>query len=562
MRGIIIQDSIFIIVVVFLAWPLGIYIEKIMNQKKIKGLNFLHVIEKRIYKGMGIASPQGMTAKEYTLSVILFSSVGLIFLFFILLFQGFLPLNPEKFSGVTWDLAFNIAASFVTNTNWQAYSGEITLSYFSQFMGLTVQNFFSAGVGIAVFFALVRGFVFVKKEEIGNFWEDLVRIILYLLLPLSIVMAIILVTQGVVQTFSGYLTGFSLQDGTELVVPLGPAASQIAIKALGTNGGGFFGTNAAFPFENPTFLSNFIENIAIILIPVSLCFTFGKAVKDMKQGRTILIIMFIIFISALIVVTFSEVNLGPQFQGVASNGNLEGKEIRFGIGGSALWAVATTAASNGSVNAMLDSFTPFGGGALIFLMQLGEIIFGGVGSGFYAMIAFAMLAIFIGGLMVGRTPEYLGKKIEPFDMKMVCIVILVPPLTILFGTALGTMTPEAQTWLTNTGAHGFSEILYAFTSAGANNGSAFGGYLGNTLFSNLTLGVIMLVARFIPMGAIIYLSGHLAGKKAIPVSEGTLSTTSILFVGLVIAIILLIGALSFLPTLALGPIADYFTSLV
>jgi len=561
MNMVIIQDSFFFLVVLLLAWPLGLYIYRIMEPGKVRGLGFLRSVENVIYKGMGIEETHTMGGKEYALSALLFSLTGFLFLFLLLMGQGFLPLNPQGLPGLSWDLAFNTAASFVTNTNWQAYSGETSLSYLSQSLGLTVQNFISAATGIAVLFALIRGFIFVKKKNVGNFWCDLVRIILYVLLPLSIIMAVILISQGVVQTFGGYVQAIALQGGASHVVPLGPAASQIAIKQLGTNGGGFFGVNSAFPLENPTAISNFVQTVAIILIPAALCFTFGKAVKDAKQGRAILTIMLILFVVTLAVTTYSEMNLGPQFQGVANAGNMEGKEAGFGVGSSALWGVATTAASNGSVNAMHDSFTPLGGMTLIFLMQLGEIVFGGVGSGLYAMLAFAILAIFIAGLMVGRTPEYLGKKIEPFDMKMTSIIVLVPVLTILFGTALATMMPQVQTWLTNSGAHGFSEILYAFTSAGANNGSAFGGYTANIPFNNVTLGIIMLCSRFIPMVAVVYLGGSLAGKKSIPSSDGTLRTSGAMFIGLVIAVILLIGALSFLPSLALGPVADYFTTL-
>lgn len=561
MNMVMIQDSFFLLVVLLLAWPLGLYIYRIMKTGKVRGLGFLRPLENIIYKGMGVEETQGMSGKEYALSALLFSMIGFAFLFLLLICQGFLPMNPQGLPGLSWDLAFNTAASFVSNTNWQAYSGENTLSYLSQSLGLTVQNFVSAATGIAVLFALIRGFVFVKKKNVGNFWCDLVRIILYLLLPLSIIMSLVLISQGVVQTFGGYVEAIALQGGASHVVPLGPAASQIAIKALGTNGGGFFGANAAYPLENPTIISNFFETLAILLIPAALCFTFGKAVKDSKQGRAILTIMIILFVSALAFTTYCEMNLGPEFQGVANAGSMEGKEVGFGVGNSALWGVATTAASNGSVNAMHDSFTPLGGMTLIFLMQLGEIVFGGVGSGLYAMLAFVILAIFIAGLMVGRTPEYLGKKIEPFDMKMTCIIVLVPLLAILFGTALATMMPQVQIWLTNSGAHGFSEILYAFTSAGANNGSAFAGYAANNPFNNVTLGTIMLCVRFIPMIAVIYLGGSLAGKKSIPSSDGTLRTSGPMFIGLVIAVILLIGALGFLPALALGPIADYFTTL-
>jgi K+-transporting ATPase ATPase A chain len=400
-----------------------------------------------------------------------------------------------------------------------------------------------------------------KKTTIGNFWKDLIRTTLYVLIPLSLFLALILVSQGVVQSLGSYREISTLQDGLVQTVPLGPAASQIAIKQLGTNGGGFFGLNSAFPLENPTALSNLLQLLSILLIPASLCISFGKAVKDSKQGRAIYAAMLILFVISLTILTYSEHYLVPAFQGVIASGNMEGKEIIHGIGTSALWGTATTAASNGSVNAMLDSFTPLGGLILMFLMQLGEVVFGGVGSGLYGMVAFVILTVFIAGLMVGRTPEYLGKKIEPFDMKMVCLIVLVPPLVTLFGTAAAVMMPQAGTWLTNMGAHGFSEILYAFTSMGNNNGSAFGGFLANTVFTNVLGGIMMLIVRFIPLVAVIFLAGNLSNKKTVAASDGTLSTSDLLFVGLLIAIVLLIGALSFLPALALGPIADFFTNI-
>lgn len=561
MSSAIIQDIIFLVCVIGLGAPIGKLAYKIMEGGKIKFLGFLRPVELCVYRAMGVDENRGMSGKQYATAALLFSLFGLIFLIALLMCQGFLPFNPEELPGLSWDLAYNTAASFVSNTNWQAYSGETTLSYLSQFLGLTVQNFVSAATGIAVLFALIRGFILKKSKTIGNFWCDLVRTVLYLLLPLSLIVAIILMSQGVVQTLAPYAQAALLEGGGSQVVPLGPAASQIAIKQLGTNGGGFFGVNSAFPLENPTAISNFVECWAIIVIPAALCFTFGKAVKDSKQGRSILTAMTLVFIIALTLATMSEYNLGPQFNNVAASASIEGKEVRFGAGGSALWGVTTTAASNGSVNSMHDSFTPLGGMFLMFMMQLGEIIFGGVGSGLYAMLAFAVLAIFIAGLMVGRTPEYLGKKIEPFDMKMTCTIILVPPLLILGGTAIATMMPQASDWLTNGGAHGFSEILYAYTSGGANNGSAFAGYAANNVFNNVMIGSEMLLVRFIPMVAVVRLGANLASKKAVPKSDGTLSTTGPMFVGLLIGVFLIIGALSFLPALALGPIADYFTML-
>lgn len=500
-----------------------------------------------------------MNAGKYALSVFLFNGAGFVFLFGLLMLQGVLPFNPEGMKGTSWHLAFNTAASFVSNTNWQSYSGESTLSYFTQFSGLAVQNFVSAATGIAVLFALIRGFVLKQKNTIGNFWADLVRSTLYILIPISFLVALLLVSQGVVQSFDSYKEVAMLENGALQTIPLGPAASQIAIKQLGTNGGGFFGMNSAFPLENPTVLSNLIQVLSILLIPAALCVSFGRAVKDGRQGRSIYITMMIFFIAALAAITVSEQFAAPVFDYAAASGSMEGKEVIHGIGASSLWAVVTTAASNGSVNAMHDSLTPLGGMVSMFLMQLGEIVFGGVGSGLYGMLAFVLLTVFIAGLMVGRTPEYLGKKVEPFDMKMVCLIVLVPPLMTLLGTSAAVSMPGARSWLTNSGAHGFSEILYAFSSMANNNGSSFGGFYGNTPFTNILGGIIMLMVRFVPMTAVIFLAGNLAQKKAVAVSEGTLSTSNGIFIGLLIGVILIIGALSFLPALALGPIADFFT---
>lgn len=559
MNYILLHDAFFILILVGLSIPTGIYIYKVMMGQKMIITKLIEPIEKIIYKLIGPSNVGSMGAKQYTAAVMSFSIIGFLFLWGLLLLQGFLPFNPEGMKGTSWHLAFNTAASFVSNTNWQAYSGESTLSYFTQSIGLTVQNFVSAATGIAVLFTLIRGFILKKEEKIGNFWVDLTRITLYVLLPLSFVGALLIVSQGVVQTFSDYKLVSMLETGAKQLIPLGPAASQIAIKQLGTNGGGFFGMNSAFPLENPTSFSDFIQALSILLIPASLCVSFGKAVKDSKQGRTLYMTMLILFVLSLVAVSISEQSDGPIFKGVTASGNIEGKEVVHGVGASALWGTATTAASNGSVNAMHDSFTPLAGLVFMFQMQLGEIIFGGVGSGLYGMLAFVLLTVFIAGLMVGRTPEYLGKKIEPFDMKMVCLIVLVPPLLTLFSTALAVSMPQASSWLSNTGAHGFSEILYGFSSMANNNGSAFAGFNANTVFTNLIGGMAMLLVRFIPIVAILYLAENLARKKATAASEGTLSTSNSMFVGLLLAIILLIGALSFLPALALGPIADYFT---
>lgn len=558
MNYIIIQDVIFVSLLIFLSIPLGNYIYKVMSGQKVFLYRIISPMEKGIYKMTGIKSEDEMSPKKYALSVISFSMIGFIFIFGILMIQNILPLNPEHFKAVSWDLAFNTAASFISNTNWQAYSGESTLSYLSQSIGLTVQNFLSAATGIAVLFALIRGFIQRKQRTIGNFWRDLIRVTLYVLIPLSFVLALVLISQGVVQTISPYKAITALENGAAYKIPLGPAASQIAIKQLGTNGGGFFGANSAFPFENPTPLSNLLQLLSILLIPAALCVSFGKAVRDVKQGISIYSAMLIIFLVSLTVVTINEQFAVPIFKGVAAAANMEGKEIIHGAGISSLWAVSTTAASNGSVNAMLDSFSPLSGMMLMFLMQIGEVVFGGAGSGLYGMLGFVILTVFIAGLMVGRTPEYLGKKIEPFDMKMVCLIVLTPPLLTLFGTTAAVLIPKSSSWLTNSGAHGFSEILYAFTSMGNNNGSAFAGYAANTVFTNVMGGIIMLTVRFVPMAAVIFLAGNLSQKRVVAAGDGTLSTSNTLFVGLLIAVILLIGALGFLPSLALGPIADYF----
>jgi K+-transporting ATPase ATPase A chain len=519
-----------------------------------------------------------MTAKKYGISVILFSVFSFFVLFLLHLLQGILPLNPQSMSGTSWDLAFNNAVSFTTNTNWQAYSGESTISYLTQMLGLTVQNFASAAVGIAVLFALIRGFIKVKETGLGSFWVDVTRITLYILIPLSLIVAVVLVSQGVIQNYSSYQTvslvqPVTLPDGTTVtqqVVPQGPAASQIAIKQLGTNGGGFFGTNSAHPFENPTPLSNLIEMLSILLIPAALCFTFGRNVKDKRQGVAIFLAMFIMLGAALAVIAVNESIATPQLaQNGAVNtsfinqsgGNMEGKETRFGIASSSTWAAFTTAASNGSVNSMHDSFTPLGGMATMLLMELGEVVFGGVGCGLYGMLGFAILTVFIAGLMVGRTPEYLGKKIEPYEMRMAVLLCLASPVAILIGSGVATALPQTVQSLSNTGAHGFSEILYAFSSVGGNNGSSFAGFNSNTVFMNVTTGLIMIFARFVPMLAALAIAGSLVQKKKVAVSAGTLPTHNAMFIGLLIFVVLLIGALSFFPALALGPIAEYFQML-
>ncbi|MDF2632936.1 MAG: kdpA [Caproiciproducens sp.] len=578
MSSTVVQCILYLAVLVLLAIPLGTYIGKIMNGEKVFLSKVVAPVENITYRILKVDKDEQMTAKKYGISAILFSIFSFIVLLLLHLLQGFLPLNPQSMSGTSWDLAFNNAVSFVTNTNWQAYSGESSLSYFTQMLGLTVQNFASAAVGISVLFALIRGFIKVKETGLGSFWTDVTRITLYILIPLSLIVSIALVSQGVVQNFSSYQTAslvqpITLPDGTvvtEQVIPQGAAASQIAIKQLGTNGGGFFGVNSAHPFENPTPFSNLIEMLSILLIPAALCFTFGRNVKDKRQGVAIFLAMFIMLGSALAVIAISESSATPQLmQNGAVNvsaiaqagGNMEGKETRFGIASSSTWAAFTTAASNGSVNSMHDSYTPIGGMVTMLLMQLGEVVFGGVGCGLYGMIGFAILAVFIAGLMVGRTPEYLGKKIEPYEMRMAVLVCLATPVAILIGSGIATALPQITQSLNNTGAHGFSEILYAYSSAGGNNGSAFAGFNANTVFINVSTGLIMLFARFVPMMATLAIAGSLVQKKRVAVSAGTLPTHDAMFIGLLIFVVLLIGALSFFPALALGPIAEYFQML-
>ncbi|WP_252246707.1 potassium-transporting ATPase subunit KdpA [Clostridium sp. ZBS4] len=578
MMNLVLQYGLYILILVVLAIPLGNYIGKIMNGEKVFLSKILTPCENFIYKMLHIDKYEGMNWKKYSFSVLAFSIISLIVLFLIHIFQGFLPLNPEKVSGTSWDLAFNNAVSFVTNTNWQGYSGESSLSYFTQMMGLTVQNLVSAAVGISVLFALIRGFIRVKQKGIGNFWIDITRTVLYILIPLSIVVSLALVSQGVVQNFKQYetvslLEPITLEDGTvvtEEVVPLGPAASQIAIKQLGTNGGGFMGTNSAHPIENPTVLSNLFEMISLLLIPVALCFTFGRNIKDRRQGIAIFVAMGIMLVVAMAIVGVNEQIGTPQMalNGQVdlstinqAGGNMEGKEARFGIATSSTWATFTTAASNGSVNSMYDSYTPIGGMIPMLLMQLGEVVFGGVGCGLYGMIGFAILAVFMAGLMVGRTPEYLGKKIEPFEMKMAVLVCLATPIAILIGSGIASILPETVNSLNNSGAHGFSEVLYAYTSAGGNNGSAFAGFAANTPFINISIGLSMLFARFVPMMGTLAIAGSMVKKKKVAESVGTLPTHNAMFIGLLIFVVLLIGALSFFPALALGPIAEFFQML-
>lgn len=600
----VIQYILYLVVLIALAIPLGAYIKKVMNGEKTFLSKILTPCEDAVYKVMRVKKDEQMNWKKYAVSVLIFSGIGLVFLFLLQLLQGVLPGNPQGLSGVKWDLSFNTAASFVTNTNWQAYSGESTLSYLTQALGLTVQNFVSAATGIAVLFALIRGFIKVKTDGLGSFWVDITRIIIHILIPLNLVISLCLVGGGVIQNLKGAETvslvepiavsadgeilenaeidldtntvtvdGKKIEDAeivTEQFVPMGPAASQVAIKQSGTNGGGYMGVNSAHPLENPSAFTNLIEMLSILLIPAALCFTFGKAVKNKKQGVAIFMAMFICLVLALGTIAASEQVATPQLaqDGVnismidQAGGNMEGKETRFGIATSSTWAAFTTAASNGSVNSMHDSYTPLGGMVTMLLMQLGEVIFGGVGCGLYGMLAFAILTVFIAGLMVGRTPEFLGKKIEPYEMKWSVLVCLATPIAILIGSGIAAVVPSVADSLNNGGAHGFSEILYAYSSCGSNNGSAFAGFNANTVFLNVSLGLVMLFARFLPIIGTLAIAGSLAGKKKIATSAGTLSTTNGMFVFLLILIVLIIGALSFFPALALGPLAEFFSNVI
>lgn len=601
----VIQYILYLAVLIALAIPLGAYIKKVMNGEKTFLSKILTPCENAVYKVMRVNKDEQMNWKKYAVSVLIFSGIGFVFLFLLQLLQGVLPGNPQGLAGVKWDLAFNTAASFITNTNWQAYSGESTLSYLTQALGLTVQNFVSAATGIAVLFALIRGFIKVKADGLGSFWVDMTRIVIHILIPLNLVISLCLIGGGVIQNFKSAETvslvepiavsaegeiienaeidlkknivtvnGETVEDAeivTEQFVPMGPAASQVAIKQTGTNGGGYMGVNSAHPLENPNGFTNLIEMISILLIPAALCFTFGKAVKNKKQGVAIFMAMFICLALALGSIAVSEQLATPQLaqDGMVdistveqAGGNMEGKESRFGIASSSTWAAFTTAASSGSVNSMHDSYTPLGGMVTMLLMQLGEVIFGGVGCGLYGMLAFAILTVFIAGLMVGRTPEFLGKKIEPYEMKWSVLVCLATPIAILVGSGIAAAVPSVADSLNNTGAHGFSEMLYAFSSCGANNGSAFAGFNANTVFLNIILGLVMLFARFIPIIGTLAIAGSLAGKKRIATSAGTLSTTNGMFVFLLILIVLIIGALSFFPALALGPLAEFFSNVM
>jgi K+-transporting ATPase ATPase A chain len=578
----------FLLVTLVLVKPLGTYMANVMEGRPTWAARIGGPVERLIYRVAGVDPKTEMTWQRYTLALLLFNLVGILFLYALQRLQLALPLNPQQFANITPDSSFNTAVSFVTNTNWQGYSGESTMSYLTQMAGLAVQNFLSTATGIAVVIALVRGFIRHTAQSIGNFWTDLTRATLYILLPLSILLALALVAQGVPQNFSAYkdvqtseplayqapktdAAGNPIKDAAgnpvleslttdKQTLPMGPIASQEAIKLLGTNGGGFTNANSAHPYENPTPLSNLLEMLAMVLIPAALTYTFGKMVGDTRQGWAVLAAMLILFLPLAILAIHSEQLGNPHIAALGvdpSGGNMEGKEARLGIPASALFATIATGTSTGATNSTHDSFTPLGGFVPLFNMQLGEVVFGGVGTGLYSMLIFAIIGVFIAGLMIGRTPEYLGKKIEAFEMKMSSVAILVMPFIVLLGTAVAVSTPDGTAGVANPGAHGFSEILYAFTSAGNNNGSAFAGLSANTPFYNTALGLVMWLGRFWPIAAVLAIAGSLAAKKRIPVTAGTMLTYGPTFIILLIGTVLLVGALTFVPALALGPIVEH-----
>jgi K+-transporting ATPase ATPase A chain len=591
----VLQLAFYLVVLIALARPLGAYMARVYEGRRVWLARPLGWLERLVYRLAGVRADEEMSWKVYALTMLLFNAAGLVLAYLLQRTQGLLPLNPQGFAAVSPDSSFNTAVSFASNTNWQGYGGETTMSYLTQMLALTVQNFVSAATGMAVLVALIRGFARRSAQTIGNFWVDLTRTTVYILIPLSVVWSLALVSQGVVQTFGAYPKATVVQPTTydepetgpdgkplsddkgqprtkkstlaEQTIAVGPAASQIAIKQLGTNGGGFFNVNSSHPFENATPLSNFLELLAILLIPAALCYTFGVMAKDTRQGWAVLAAMTIMFVG-LVATCYVAEQRGAVFakQGVdhtasalQSGGNMEGKEVRYGIASSALWATATTAASNGSVNSMHDSYTPLGGLVPMWMMQLGEVVYGGVGSGLYGMLMFAIVAVFVAGLMVGRTPEYLGKKIEAYEMKMSSLVILITPALVLIGTAVAVVVPAGTSSMLNPGAHGFSEVLYGFSSASNNNGSAFAGLSANTPFYNTALGLAMLFGRYWIAVPVLAIAGSLAAKKTVPSGPGTLATHTPLFVVLLVGVVVLVGALTYVPALALGPLVEHLT---
>ncbi len=550
---------VFLAVLILLALPLGRYMARVFSLEKTLLDPLFLPMEKTIYRLTGVDSKVEMNWKDYAKNLVWFNLIGMMAVYLIQIFQNFLPFNPENLAGVTpWHVAFNTAVSFMTNTNWQAYGGETTVSYFTQMAALTVQNFVSAATGLAVAVALIRGLTRKTTETIGNFWFDLVRGTVWVLLPLSIILTCALVQQGVLQNLSPYVTAQTLA-GAQQTLAMGPVASQEAIKMLGTNGGGFFNANSAHPFENPTPLTNLLEALAIFLVPVSLLFTYGHLTRDKRQGYAILGAMLLLFTIMLGSLYASELYGSPILSslGISQPTALEGKEVRFGTGGSALFATVTTAASCGAVNAMHDSLTPLGGLIPMLQMMLGEVVVGGVGAGFYGMMMYVIMTVFIVGLMVGRTPEYLGKKIEAWEIKMATLAILIPSVVILIGSAIASVTDAGTSSIANPGPHGLSEILYAFASGAGNNGSAFGGLTANTLFYDLMIAAAMLLGRFGVIIPVLAIAGSMAEKRISPPGLGTFSTTGLLFVILLAGVVLVIGALTFLPALALGPIVEH-----
>ena len=584
----------FLAVLLAAAYPLGLYMAKVAGDGPVRGLGWLQKFENLLYRWSGLPADKAMGWKSYAIALIVFNTVGAVFVYGLQRLQGFLPLNPQGLGAVSPDSSFNTTVSFVANTNWQGYGGEQTMSYLTQMLGLACQNFFSAATGIAVIFALVRGFASRSGKSIGNFWVDLVRSTLYILLPLSLALSVVFMGEGMIQNFSAYkevtlldhvayetpkvtVDGQPVLDtagkpvmeaqvATTQTIAMGPVASQESIKLLGTNGGGFFNANSSHPYENPTVLSNFLQMLAIFIIPAGLCFTFGRVVGDLRQGWAVLAAMSLIFVVMTAGVMSAEQQANPALQALGvdqqasslqSGGNMEGKETRFGISSSTLFAAVTTAASCGAVNSMHDSYMPLGGMVPLLLMQFGEVVFGGVGTGLYGMLMFAILAVFIAGLMIGRTPEYLGKKIQAYEMKMVSLAILITPALVLTGTAIAVMVEPGKIGVANPGAHGFSEILYAFTSAANNNGSAFAGLSANTPFYNVMLAIAMWFGRFGVIVPVLAVAGSLAAKQRLSANAGTMPTHGPMFIGLLIGVVVLVGVLNYVPALALGPIVEH-----
>ena len=558
--------ALFLGVALICVKPLGLYMANVMEGRPIWLVRAGARLEALVYRLCGVDPAEEMGWKPYAIALLVFNALGALLVYGLQRLQYWLPLNPEHVAAVSPDSSFNTAISFITNTNWQGYTPESTMSYLTQMAGLAVQNFLSAATGIVVAVALIRGLARDSATAIGNFWADITRSTLYVLLPLAFVLALVLVSQGVIQNFSAYEDVTLLETAHTQTLPMGPIASQEAIKELGTNGGGFLNANSAHPFENPTPLSNFLEMLAIIIIPASLTYTFGRMVGDTRQGWAVLAAMAILFVALFAVANHSEQLGNPRIAALGVDqaasalqpgGNMEGKEARFGIDASTLFATITTGTSCGAVNSMHDSFTPLGGFVPLFNMMLGEVVFGGVGTGLYSMLVFAIIGVFIAGLMIGRTPEYLGKKIEAFEMKMSSVAILVMPFIVLLGTAVGVSTAAGQAAVANPGAHGFSEILYSFTSAANNNGSAFAGVSVNTVFYNTALGLVMWLGRYWPIIAVLAIAGSIAAKKRIPVTAGTMPTHGPTFIILLIGTVLLVGALTFVPAIALGPIVEH-----